>query len=157
MKINFFAISNYIFFFCICSAVKIPSITKAVARVTKASKQPPEEDNSTIQILVEDDDVEMKPVTVHKNSARKCTAKKKTVKKAVSKKETTAPEPDKSKVLTTKEVKISLSKTDDTRNKTETENKDEIKLVLQIADVQDGEEGIEKMDKPKFKHVQKAR
>ena len=58
------------------------------------------------------------------------------------------------KVLTTKEVKILLSKTDDTRNKTEMENKDKIKLALQI---EDGEEGIEKTDQPKFKHVQNAR
>ena len=105
----------------------------------------------------EDGDVEMKPVTVCKKAGRKHTVKKKTVKKAVSKKETTAPEPDKSKVLTIKEVKILLSKTDDTRNKTEMENKDEIKLVLQIEDVEDGEEGIKKTDKPKFKCVQKAR
>ena len=34
------------------------------------------------------------------------------------------------------------------------ENKTEIKVVLQI---EDDEEAIEKMDKPKFKHVQKAR
>ena len=34
------------------------------------------------------------------------------------------------------------------------ENKEEIKVVLQI---EDGEEGIEKTDKPKFKCVQKAR
>ena len=86
-----------------------------------------EEDDSPIQILDEDDDVNMKPVTVCKKPGRKCTVKKKTVKKAVSKKETTAPEPDKSKDLTTN---ILLSKTDDTRNKTETENKDEIKLAL---------------------------
>ena len=72
----------------------------------------------------------------------------------VSKKETTAPEPDKSKFLTTKEVKILLSKTDDPRNKTEMENKDEIKLTLQI---EDGEDDVEKTDKPKFKCVQKAR
>ena len=37
------------------------------------------------------------------------------------------------------------------------ENKDEIKLALQIEDIEDGEEGIEKTDKPKFKHVQKSR
>ena len=105
-------------------------------------EQPPEEDNSSIQILDEDDDVDMKPVTVCKKPGRKCTVKKKTVKKAVSKKETTAPEPDKSKVFTTKEVKILLSKTDDTRNKTEIENKDDIKVTLQIEDC---EEVIEKI------------
>ena len=106
----------------------------------------------------EDDDVEMKAVTVCKKPGRKCTAKKKkTVKKVVSKKETTASEPDKSKVLSTKEVKILLSKTDDTRNKIEMENKDEIKLALQIEDIKDGEEGVEKTDKPMFKHIQKAR
>ena len=102
----------------------------------------------------EDVDIDMKPVTVHKKPGRKCTAKMKTVKKVVSKKEATAPEQDKSKLPTTKEVKILLSKTDESRNKTDMENKDEIKLVLQI---EDGEEGIEKTDKPKFKHVQKAR
>ena len=83
--------------------------------------------------------------------------KKKTVKKVVSKKETTAPEPDKSKVLTTKGVKILLSKTDDTGNKTKIKNKDEIKLALQIEGIGDGEESVEKTDKPKFKCVQKAR
>ena len=62
----------------------------------------------------------------------------------VSKKETTAPEPDKSKFLTTKEVKILLSKTDDPRNKTEMQ-------------IEDGEDDVEKTDKPKFKCVQKAR
>ena len=117
------------------------SVTKAVARVTKSLEQTPEEDDSPIQILDEDDDINMKPVTVHKKPGRKSTVKKKTVKKAVSKKEATAPEQDKSKLPTTKEVKILLSKTDDTRNKTDMENKDEIKLVLQI---EDGEEGIEK-------------
>ena len=61
---------------------------------------------------------------------------------------------DVSKLPTIKEVKILLSKTDDTRNKTDMENRNEIKLVLQIGD---GEEGIEKTDKPKFKHVQKSR
>ena len=124
--------------------MKIPSDTKAVARVTKSSEQPPEEDDSTIQILDEDDDIKMKPVTVCKKPERKCTVKKKTVKKVVSKKETTAPEPDKSKVLTTKVVKILLSKTDETRNKIEMENKEEIKLALQIEDIENGEEGIEK-------------
>ena len=99
----------------------------------------------------------MKPVTVCKIPGRKHTVKKKTVKKAGSKKETTAPEPDKSTVLTTKEVKILLSKTDDTRNKIKMENKDKIKLALQIEDVEDGEEGIKKTDKPKFKCVQEAR
>ena len=37
------------------------------------------------------------------------------------------------------------------------ENKDKIKLVLQIEDIEDGAQGIEKTDKPKFKCVQKAR
>ena len=100
------------------------------------------------------EDVDMKPVTVHEKLGRKCTAKKKTVKKVVSKKEAAAPEQDKRKHPTTKEVKILLSKTDESRNKTDSENKDEIKLVLQI---EDSEEGIEKIDKPKFKAVQKAR
>ena len=96
----------------------------------------------------------MKPVTVHKKPIRKCTAKKTTVKKVVSKKEAAVPEEDKSKLPSTKEVKVLLTKPDDTRNKTDMENKTEIKVVLQI---EDDEEGIEKMDKPKFKHVQKAR
>ena len=77
----------------------------------------------------EDDDINIKPVTGCKKPGRKCTVKKKTVKKVVSKKETTAPEPDKSKVITTKEVKILLSKTNDRKKKTETENKDKIKLA----------------------------
>ena len=102
----------------------------------------------------EDVDIDMKPVTVRKKSRRKCTAKTKTVKKVVSKKEAAAPGQDKSKLPTTKEVKVLLSKTDDTRSKTDMENKEEIKVVLQI---EDGEEGIEKTDKPKLKHVQKAR
>ena len=49
-------------------------------------------------------------------------------------------------------MKVLLTKPDDTRNKTDMENKTEIKVVLQIE-----EEGIEKTDKPKFKRVQKAR
>ena len=53
----------------------------------------------------------------------------------------------------TKEVKVLLTKPDDTRNKTDMENKTEIKVVLQTED----DEGIEKMDKPKFKRVKKAR
>ena len=79
--------------------------------------------------------------------------KKKTVKKVVSKKKAIAPGKDKSKLPTTKEVKILLSKTDESRNKTDTENKDKIKLVLQI---EDGEEGIEKTDKPRFKMCPKS-
>ena len=71
----------------------------------------------------EDDDVNMKPVTVCKKPGRKHTAKRKIVKKVVSKEETTAPEPDKSKLLTTVEVKILFSKTDETRNKTDMEKK----------------------------------
>ena len=78
----------------------------------------------------EDVDVDMNPVTVRKKPRRKCTAKKKTVKKVVSKKEAAAPEQDKSKLPTTKEVKVLLSKTDDMRNKTDMENKEEIKVVL---------------------------
>ena len=74
----------------------------------------------------EDVDVDMELVTVCKKTGRKCTAKMKTVKKVVSKKEATAPEQDKSKLPTTKEVKILLSKTDESRNKTDTENKDKI-------------------------------
>ena len=54
-------------------------------------------------------------------------------------------------------MKILLSKTDDTRNKTETESKDEIKLALQIEDAEDSAQGIEKTDKPKFKCALKAR
>ena len=80
--------------------------------------------------------------------------KKTTVKKAVSKKEAAVPEEDKSKLPSTKEVKVLLTKPDDTRNKTDMENKTEIKVVLQI---EDDEEAIEKTDKPKFKRVQKAR
>ena len=102
----------------------------------------------------EDVGVDVKPVTVYKKPIRKCTAKKTTVKKVVSKKEAAVPEEDKSKLPSTKEVKVLLTKLDDTRNKTDMENKTEIKVVLQI---EDDEEGIEKTDKPKFKHVQKAR
>ena len=102
----------------------------------------------------DDVDIDMKPVTVRKNAIRKCTAKKITVKKVVSKKEAAVPEEDKSKLPSTKEVQVLLTKPDDTRNKTHMENKTEIKVVLQIeAD----EEAIEKTDKPKFKCVQKAR
>ena len=102
----------------------------------------------------EDVDIDMKPVTVHKKPIRKCTAKKTTVKKVVSKKEAAVLEEDKSKLPSTKEVKVLLTKPHDTRNKTDMENKTEIKVLLQI---EDDEEGIEKMDKPKFKRVQKAR
>ena len=72
----------------------------------------------------------------------------------VSKKEAAVPEEDKSNLPSTKEVKVLLTKPDDTRNKTDMENKTEIKVVLQI---EDNEEAIEKTDKPKFKCVQKAR
>ena len=102
----------------------------------------------------EDVDVDVKPVTVCKKPTRKCTAKKTTVKKVVSKKEAAVPEEDKSKLPSTKKVKVLLTKPEDMRNKTDMENKTEIKVVLQI---EDGEEGIEKMNKPKLKHVQKAR
>ena len=101
----------------------------------------------------EDVDVDVKPVTVRKKPVRKCTAKKTTVKKVVSKK-AEVPEEDKSKLPTTKEVKVLLTKPDEMRNITDMENKTEIKVVLQI---EDDEEEIEKMDKPKFQRVQKAR
>ena len=71
-------------------------------------EQTPKEENSPIQILGEDDDINMKLVTVHKKPGRKSTATKKTVKETVSKKEATAPEQDKSKLPTTKEVKMLL-------------------------------------------------
>ena len=71
-------------------------------------EQTSEENDRPIQILDEDVDVDMKPVTVCKKPRRKCTAKKKTVKKVVSKKEAAAPEQDKSKLPTTKEVKVLL-------------------------------------------------
>ena len=103
----------------------------------------------------EDYDLQQKPVTVHKKPGRECVAIKKTVKKAVSKKETTAHEPDKSKHITTKEVKILSSKTDDTKKKTEMENKDKIKQSLQIEDAEDSQD-VEKEDKSKFKCLQKA-
>ena len=128
--------------------------SKAVARITRSSEQTYEEKDSPIQILDEDVDIDVKPVTVRKKPIRKCMAKKTTVKKVVSKKEATVPEEDKSKLPSTKEVKVLLTKPDDMRNKTDMENKTDIKVVLQI---EDNEEAIEKTDKPKFKHFQKAR